>query len=87
VQDQDPADMTGVLVLADGPDVVGTGGGHAEQRPDKLCAMREKDQNFVAALLDAGLVDPVVIADRLKGVPSHFQASAPRAAQWLAAHT
>src|SRR3954471_4249949 len=52
----------------------------------KLCALREKDQNFVAALLDAGLVDPTVIADRLTSLPPHFQASANRAAQWLAAH-
>ena len=53
----------------------------------KLCALREKDQNFVAALLDAGLVDPAVIADRLKSLPPHFEASAQRAVQWLAART
>ena len=34
----------------------------------KLCALREKDQNFVAALLDVCLVDPAVIADRLTSV-------------------
>jgi hypothetical protein len=30
----------------------------------KLCALREKDQNSVAALLDAGLVDSDVITAR-----------------------
>lgn len=49
----------------------------------KLCALREKDQNFVAALLDAGLVDPVVIAARLPSVPDRFQPNANRAADWL----
>lgn len=49
----------------------------------KLCALREKDQNFVGALLDAGLVDKDVIASRLAGVPERFQVNAARAAQWL----
>jgi uncharacterized nucleotidyltransferase DUF6036 len=31
----------------------------------KLCAFREKDRNFVAALVSAGLVDAAVIASRL----------------------
>ena len=31
----------------------------------KLCALREKDQNFVDTLITAGLVDPRVIAARL----------------------
>ncbi len=35
----------------------------------KLCAFREKDRNFVAALLDRGLVDGQVIATRLGAVP------------------
>jgi hypothetical protein len=34
VQDQRATDVTGVLVLAYGPDVVGSGGGYARQRPD-----------------------------------------------------
>lgn len=35
----------------------------------KLCALREKDQNFVDALIAADLVDPQVIATRLVTVP------------------
>jgi hypothetical protein len=38
----------------------------------KLCALREKDQNFVAALLDASLVDADVI-----GRASHFPDTGP----------
>jgi hypothetical protein len=49
----------------------------------KLCALREKDQNFVGALLDAGLVDKDVIAERLLSVPDRFQANATRAGEWL----
>jgi hypothetical protein len=33
----------------------------------KLCAFRQKDQNFVSALLKVGLVDPGVIAARSDG--------------------
>ncbi|PZS25962.1 MAG: hypothetical protein DLM59_19175 [Pseudonocardiales bacterium] len=51
----------------------------------KLCALREKDQNFVGALLDAGLVDAAVIAARLPMVPERFQPGAQRAIEWLAA--
>jgi hypothetical protein len=51
----------------------------------KLCALREKDQNFVAALLDAGLVDAEVIAARLLTVFERFHPGAERAEQWLAA--
>jgi len=36
----------------------------------KLCALREKDRNFVAALLDARLVDAAVITRRLSEVPT-----------------
>jgi hypothetical protein len=53
----------------------------------KLCALREKDQNFVAALLQAGLVDPDLIAARLLQVPEHFQLNVQRALDWLAPHT
>jgi hypothetical protein len=49
----------------------------------KLCALREKDQNFVGALLDAGLVDAGVIARRLSGVPMPHHRSAERARAWL----
>ena len=42
----------------------------------KLCAFREKDQNFVSALLEAGLVDPGVIAARLATVPERYRPNA-----------
>ena len=51
----------------------------------KLCALREKDQNFVDALLTAGLVDADTIAQRLPTVPEQFQPGATRALEWLAA--
>jgi hypothetical protein len=51
----------------------------------KLCALREKDQNFVAALLDAGLVDPDVIASRLACVHEEHKPAAERALSWLTA--
>jgi hypothetical protein len=51
----------------------------------KLCAFREKDQNFVAALLRAGLVDPVVIAQRLGAVPKRHLPATERARAWLEA--
>lgn len=53
----------------------------------KLCALREKDQNFVAALLDAGFVDADVIANRLPTVPARHLAAAERALAWLAARS
>jgi hypothetical protein len=49
----------------------------------KLCAFREKDQNFVAALLDARLVDADVIAERLAHVPKQFDSNAASAREWL----
>jgi hypothetical protein len=52
----------------------------------KLCALREKDQNFVAALLDAALVDAYVIDERLQSVPERYRLNAARAAEWLASH-
>lgn len=51
----------------------------------KLCALREKDQNFVGALLDARLVDPDTIAMRLAHVPERFHSSIDRANNWLTA--
>ena len=48
----------------------------------KLCAFREKDRNFVAALVGAGLVDAAVIANRLPTVPERY--SVERALGWLA---
>lgn len=51
----------------------------------KLCAMREKDQTFVAALLDAGLVDASTVSSRLPTVPEAWKAAARRALAWLEA--
>jgi hypothetical protein len=53
----------------------------------KLCAFREKDRNFVAALLDAGLVTADVITDRLDTVPHKHLPATERAIAWLAART
>lgn len=50
----------------------------------KLCALREKDQNFVDALITAGLVDPQVIATRLATLPERHRPASERAASWLA---
>jgi hypothetical protein len=50
----------------------------------KLCAFREKDQNFVSALLEAGLVDAEVITVRLSTVTERYRQNAERAAEWLA---
>lgn len=49
----------------------------------KLCALREKDQNFVDALLSAGLVDRAVIAERLDAVADRYAEAADRALKWL----
>ncbi|HEY7044393.1 MAG TPA: DUF6036 family nucleotidyltransferase [Nocardioidaceae bacterium] len=51
----------------------------------KLCAFREKDQNFVTALLDAGLVGARLIATRLADVSPSHRPAAERALTWLAA--
>jgi len=53
----------------------------------KLCAFREKDQNFVAALLDAELVDAEAIAMRLPTVPKEHLPGIERALAWLAARS
>jgi hypothetical protein len=50
----------------------------------KLCALREKDQNFVDALITANLVDPQVIATRLAALPERHREASERAAAWLA---
>lgn len=49
----------------------------------KLCALREKDRNFVAALLDADMVDAEIIGIRLGTIPDRFRANADRATSWL----
>lgn len=49
----------------------------------KLCAYREKDRNFVAALLGADLVDPRTVAARLDTIPAEHRPAARRATGWL----
>jgi hypothetical protein len=49
----------------------------------KLCAFREKDRNFVDALISDGLVGLNVIAARLPTVPSRYSSNVDRAAAWL----
>jgi hypothetical protein len=49
----------------------------------KLIALREKDRNFVAALLDAGLVNPDLIAMRLSTISGEHPAASERALAWL----
>lgn len=51
----------------------------------KLVAFREKDINFVAALLEARLVSTDLIAERLLTVPSEHATTVARARDWLAA--
>jgi len=53
----------------------------------KLCAFREKDRNFVAALLDAGLVNSEIIATRLALVPKHQAPATEPALVWLSARS
>lgn len=50
----------------------------------KLCAFREKDRNFLHALVDAGLVDVDGIRARLATVPECYRDGAGRVAEWLA---
>jgi hypothetical protein len=49
----------------------------------KLAAFREKDRNFVAALLEANLVSADLIAERLTTVPREHLAAIERALGWL----
>lgn len=49
----------------------------------KLCAFREKDRNFVRALLDAHLVDRDIIDQRLDTVPDSRRDAAQAARRWL----
>jgi len=48
-----------------------------------LCAFREKDRRFVAALIDALLVDGAVIRERLSLVPERYRPQATDALVWL----
>lgn len=50
----------------------------------KLVAFREKDRNFVAALLKANLVDADLIAERLSTVPPEHATLVEQALTWLA---
>ncbi len=49
----------------------------------KLAAFREKDRNFVSALLEAKLVNADLIASRLPTVPGEHIAAIDRALHWL----
>lgn len=49
----------------------------------KLVAFREKDRNFVAALLEANLVDADLIAARLSTVPPEHAGAVEQARTWL----
>jgi hypothetical protein len=49
----------------------------------KLCALREKDRNFVAALARSELVDPETILSRLTTVDERYRRAAEVAASWL----
>jgi len=49
----------------------------------KLCAFREKDHNFVAALLDSGLVDGAEISVSLGQVLDRHRHAKERALSWL----
>jgi len=51
----------------------------------KLCAFREKDVNFVRALLGAGLVSADVIVHRLESVAPERAAAVERATAWVRA--
>lgn len=50
----------------------------------KLCAFREKDRNFVGALLDSQLVAADALVDRLSQLPDEFSEAVDRADAWLA---
>ena len=49
----------------------------------ELCAFREKDQNFVAALVRSALVDRPTILSRLTTVDERYRRAAEVAAPWL----
>ncbi len=50
----------------------------------KLCAHREKDKNFVGALLDAGLVDLDVIEERVTTVEPEHRDRVDNVLAWIA---
>ncbi len=51
----------------------------------KLCAFREKDREFVRALLEAHVVDRQIIAERLRSLADRDSSASDNAARWLAA--
>lgn len=53
-------------------------------RVAKLCAFRDKDRDFVRALIEADLVDRQVIAERLPDVQERYRSAAENAARWVA---
>jgi Nucleotidyltransferase of unknown function (DUF6036) len=53
----------------------------------KLCAFREKDRNFVDALIRDDLVDPALTAHRFKTVFVRYSSNIERGAAWLAFRT
>jgi hypothetical protein len=50
----------------------------------KLCAFREKDQNFVSALLEESLVNSDVITARWATITERYRRNAEHTAEWLA---
>ncbi len=53
----------------------------------KLCALREKDRNFVAALLEYNLIDSSIILHRLSQIPNVSSVAIERAILWPQAKT
>jgi hypothetical protein len=49
----------------------------------KLIAYREKDREFVDALIAHGLIDPDVVRGRLDDVPAGHEAAVTRARSWV----
>ena len=49
----------------------------------KLCAFREKDWNFVAALVRSALVDRETILSRLASLDERYRRAAEVATSWL----
>ncbi|HEX8304166.1 MAG TPA: hypothetical protein VF612_04760 [Jatrophihabitans sp.] len=49
----------------------------------KLCAFREKDREFVGALVGAGIVEASTLRDRLATVPGVDPTALIRAVTWL----
>lgn len=49
----------------------------------KLCAFREKDRNFVAAVIRSALVDRGTILARRTAVAERYRSAAERANSWL----